>query len=281
MSRVEEILNLLEFVQPFPKVGRRVMDLLADPEVEVKALAEVIQYDQVITANVLKICNSPYYGLARKVSSLNEALVMLGHEALREIIVTSSSAAYFKGEVGAGYALEQGELWRHSVAVGILAKHLVGKIKEVEAGTAFTAGLLHDIGKRFLSAFVSDDFERIMNKVTQEKTSFVEAEKEILGITHAELGGLILQRWDFPPEMQRAVQLHHDPEALAREPLTALVALSNALVISAGIGVGADGLATRLKGEGLRRFGISQPHLDLALVSLMEELEQAEELLQL
>ena len=281
MSRVEEILNLLEFVQPFPKVGRRVMDLLADPEVEVKALAEVIQYDQVITANVLKICNSPYYGLARKVSSLNEALVMLGHEALREIIVTSSSAAYFKGEVGAGYALEQGELWRHSVAVGILAKHLVGKIKEVEAGTAFTAGLLHDIGKRFLSAFVSDDFERIMNKVTQEKTSFVEAEKEILGITHAELGGLILQRWDFPPEMQRAVQLHHDPEALAREPLTALVALSNALVISAGIGVGADGLATRLKGEGLRRFGISQPHLDLAMVSLVEELEQAEELLQL
>ncbi|ADH86375.1 HDOD domain-containing protein [Desulfurivibrio alkaliphilus] len=281
MSRVEEIVNLIEFVQPFPKVARRVMELLTDPEVEAKTLAEVIQYDQVITANVLKICNSPYYGLARKVSSLNEALVMIGHEPLKEIIVASSSAAYFKGEVGAGYALEQGELWRHSVAVGVLAKHLVGKIKEVEPGTAFTAGLLHDIGKRFLSSFVSDDFELIMAKVTQEKASFVEAEKDILGITHAELGGMILKRWDFPDEMQRAVQLHHDPEALAGEPLTALVALSNALVISAGIGVGADGLATRLKGEGLRRFGISQPHLDLAMVSLLEELEQAEELLRL
>lgn len=281
MSKVEEILKLLKEVQPFPKVARRVMELLTNPEVDAKTLAEVIQYDQVITANVLKICNSPYYGLARKVSSLNEALVMIGHESLKEIIIAGSSASYYQGKVGEGYALEQGDLWKHSVAVGILAKHLVSKVKEVESGTAFTAGLLHDIGKRFLSSFVADDFERIMAKVAQDRCSFVEAEKEILGVTHAELGGLILKRWDFPEEMQEAVRRHHDPDALEREPLTALVALSNALVISMGIGVGADGLATKMRGEGLRRFGITQPHLDLAMANLVQELEQAEELLHL
>lgn len=281
MSRVEEILNLVKHVQPFPKVARRVMELLADAETDARSLAEVIQYDQVITANVLKICNAPYFGLSRKVSSLQEALVVIGDETLKDIIITSSSARFYKGEVGAGYELEQGELWRHSVAVGILAKHLVGKIKEVDNGSAFTAGLLHDIGKRFLSSFVSDDFQRIMAKVNQEKCSWVEAEKEIIGITHAELGGIILKRWEFPEDIQRAVMGHHDPDALSKEPLTALVALANALVISMGIGVGADGLATKMQGEGLRRFGITQPHLDMCMANLIHELEQAEELLKL
>ncbi|MDZ7642508.1 MAG: HDOD domain-containing protein [Desulfurivibrio sp.] len=281
MSRVEEIKNLIKEVQPFPKVARRVMEMLSDLEVEVKDLAEVIQYDQVITANVLKICNSPYFGLPRKVSSLQEALVLLGHDTLRDIIITSSSARFYQGAVGDGYELAQGELWRHSVAVGILAKQLVAKIEEVDSSTAFTAGLLHDIGKCFLSTFVADDFARIMEKVARERCPFIEAEKELLGINHAELGGVILKRWDFPEDVQQAVRDHHDSEALTKEPLTALVALANALVISMGIGVGADGLATRMRGEGLQRFGITQAHLDLAMANLLQELEEAEELLQL
>ncbi|HSR36582.1 MAG TPA: HDOD domain-containing protein, partial [Desulfurivibrionaceae bacterium] len=153
MSRIDEILSLVKHVQPFPKVVQRVMEMLDDPETDVKALAEVIQYDQVITANVLKICNASYFGLPRKVSSLNEALVIVGHNTLKDIIITSSSARFYKGAVGEGYKLEQGELWQHSVAVGILAKHMVQHMKEVDAATAYTVGLLHDIGKRFLSTF--------------------------------------------------------------------------------------------------------------------------------
>ncbi|HET98501.1 MAG TPA: HDOD domain-containing protein [Desulfurivibrio alkaliphilus] len=281
MSRVEEILGLVKHVQPFPKVAQRVMGLLADPETDVRLLAEVIQYDEVITANVLKICNAPYFGLSRKVSSLREALVVIGDKNLKDIIITSSSARFYKGAVGSGYELEQGELWRHSVAVAIMVKQLVGKVQGVDSGAAFTAGLLHDIGKRFLSSFVSDDFERIMARVSEGERSFVEVEQEILGVSHANLGGIILKHWEFPEDIQQAVMLHHDPEVLSKEPLAALVALSNALVISMGIGVGADGLATKLQGEGLRRFGITRSHLDMCMANLLHELEEAEELLQL
>ncbi len=281
MSRVEEIINLVQHVQPFPKVVQRVMELLKNPETDAKTLAEVIQLDQVITANVLKICNAAYFGLPRKVSSLDEALVVIGNDTLKDIIITSSSARFYKGAVGAGYELEQGELWKHSVAVGILAKHLAGKVKGVDPGAAYTVGLLHDIGKRFLSSFVADDFERIMAKVAQGKDSFVETEKELLGITHAELGAIILKKWEFPEEMQQAVREHHDPDALEKAPLTAMLALSNALVISMGIGVGADGLATKLRGEGLKRFGITPPILDMCMANLFHEMEQAEELLNL
>jgi len=281
MSRLEEILNLIKHVPPFPKVVRKVMELLEDPETDVQDLAEVIQYDQVITANVLKICNASYFGLPRKVSSLNEALVVVGNETLKDIIITSSAAKFYKGAVGEGYKLEQGELWKHSVAVAILAKYLARTIKEVNESTAYTAGLLHDIGKRFLSSFVSDDFKRIMIKVVKEQCSFVEAERELIGISHAELGGMILKNWEFPGEMQLAVQQHHDPYALKKDPLTAVVSLANALVISMGIGVGADGLATKMQGEGLKRFGISPVDLDMCMANLLSEMEQAQEILHL
>lgn len=279
MSRLDEILALVKHVPPFPKVAQRVAEMLNEPEVSASALAEVIQYDQAITANVLKICNAAYFGLPRKVSSLDEALVIIGNDILKDIIITSSSARFYKGAVGEGYLLEQGEMWKHSVAVGIMAKELVRHIKGVDPGSAYTAGLLHDIGKRFLSSFVADDFKHIMDRVSQDDCSFVEIEKERLGVSHAELGGMIMKQWGFPEEIERAVLQHHDQDALDKDPLTALVALANALVITMGIGVGADGLSVKMQGEGLQRFGITPIHLELCMANLLLEMDRAQELL--
>lgn len=278
MSRLDEILSLVKHVPPFPKVAQRVSEMLNDPDVSATALAEVIQYDQVITANVLKICNAAYFGLPRKVASLDEALVIVGNDTLKDIIITSSSARFYKGAAGEGYKLDQGELWKHSIAVGIMAKELVKYVKGVEPGSAFTAGLLHDIGKRFLSSFVADDFKKIMMKVVQDNCSFVEAEKELLGASHAELGGMIMSQWGFPKEIELAVLQHHDPEALEKDSLTAIVALANALVISMGIGVGADGLSVKMQGSGLKRFGITPMHLELCMANLLSEIDRAQEL---
>jgi putative nucleotidyltransferase with HDIG domain len=280
MSRIEEILSLVKHVPPFPKVAQRVSEMLDDPEVSAAALAEVIQYDEVITANVLRLCNASYFGLSRKVSSLDEALVIVGNNNLKEIMVTSSSASFYKGAAGEGYMLEQGELWKHSIAVGIMAKELVKYAKGVNPGSAYTAGLLHDIGKRFLSSFVAEDFKEIMAKVVHDNSSFVEAEKELLGANHAELGGMIMSRWDFPKEIELAVLQHHDQDALEKDPLTAIVALANALVVSMGIGVGADGLSLKIQGGGLKRFGITSMHLELCMANLFVELDRAQELFQ-
>ena len=281
MSRLEEIIALIQHIPPFPKVAIRVMELLKDPDVQAAQLAEVIQYDPSITANVIKMCNAAYFGLPRKVSSLDDALVVLGNETLKDIIIAGSSARFYKGEIGAGYMLEQGELWKHSVAVAIMARLLVRHINNVDPGSAFTAGLLHDIGKRFLSSFVADDFARIVQKVDREKCSFVAAEKDCLGISHADLGAMILEKWQFSPEQVEAVRRHHDPDALEGDELTALVALSNGLVISMGIGVGADGLATELHSKGLKRFAIGSMELQLCMADLVMEMEGAGEILDL
>jgi putative nucleotidyltransferase with HDIG domain len=279
MSRLDEILMLIKHVPPFPKVAQRVMDLLRQDDVTAAQLAEVIQYDQAITANVLKMCNTSYFGLPRRVTSLDDALVVLGHDTLKDIIIASSSAKFYSGTVGAGYELDKGDLWKHSVAVGIMARLLVNHIKDVDPGSAFTCGLLHDIGKRFLSAFVSDEFKAIMAKVDKGDCSFVSAEKELLGMDHAALGGMILEKWEFAPELVEAVKYHHDPEALNMAPLTALIALSNSLVISMGIGVGADGLAAEVQGQGLDKLGVTHAMLQVCMMDLLEEMEKAQVML--
>ncbi len=278
MSRLDEILLMVKNVPPFPKVARQVMEMLGDSNVTAHQLAEVIQYDQNITVNVLKICNASYFGLPRKIASLDEGLVVIGQDILKDIIITSSSALFYKGNAGDGYCLEEGELWKHSVASGIIAKMLVPYFKGVDPGSAYTAGLLHDIGKRFLSRFVSDDFEKIMEKTAKEGCGFTEAEKAYLGVTHAELGGLILKKWGFPLDMVSAVKEHHNPDALQMAPLTALVCFGNVIVISMGVGGGADGLATKLSGENLQKFGMTEVAIERIMANLLLEMGKAEEL---
>ncbi|MBU0486151.1 MAG: HDOD domain-containing protein [Proteobacteria bacterium] len=278
MSRAEEIVALVKHIPSFPKVAMRVMEMMDNPEVRAKELAEVIKYDQAITANILKICNAAYFGLPRQVSSLDEALVVIGHDILKDIIITCSSARFYKGAVGEGYQLGQGDLWKHSVATAIMSRMLALRFADVDTGSAFTTGLLHDIGKRVLSSFVADDFQRIMDRVFEEECTFSEAEQDYLGITHAELGGMILEKWNFSPEMIEAVRQHHDHDVLSKSHLSAVIGLANSLVISIGIGVGADGLANKVQGEALARLGIKEKEMDKMLVDLDTEMDKAEEL---
>ncbi len=282
VGRIEEIINIANHIPPFPKVASQVMKILDNPETQAKDLADVILYDSAITANLLKTCNAAYFGLPRKVSSLDEALVTVGHDILKDIIIASSSSRFYKGgEVGKGYQLEQGELWKHSVACAILAKMLSSYFKKVDAGVAFTVGLLHDIGKRFLSSFVADEFDKIITLVREKGITFMQAENLVLGMDHAELGAMIMEKWEFADEFCLAVRQHHDSDALDKSELTALLALSNTLVISLGIGTGADGMSGKMQGEGLKRFGITSMNLDEHLSDLVFELEKAEEMVAL
>lgn len=277
MSRLDEIIKTVENIPPYPKVAQAVMTMLQDPNVSALELAKVIQFDQAITANVLRLCNSAFLGLTKKVSSLEEALMVMGHGALRDIVIASSSAQFFKADIK-GYDLGQGELWLHAVATAIMSKQLVEYIPSVDAGLAFTTALLHDIGKICLHHFVKDDFRAIMLKVIKEQSSFVAAEMAIIGTSHADLGAKILEKWKFDPQMVLAVRQHHEPDVLTKDNLSAIVALSNGLIISMGIGVGVDGLATSLRGDCLNRFGITPQMLDKCMAAMIDQLKSAKEI---
>ncbi len=281
MIAVEEIIGTIKELPPFPSVAAQALKILEDPGAGVDDVIAIVEYDQSITANVLKICNSAYYGLTREVHSLREGLVLLGNAQLKNILLTGA-AVKFLGQDNQGYDLARGDLWKHAVAAGILARIISRRVCGGEPASLFTAALLHDIGKVALNAFVHEYFEQIMALVDAGSHSFLEAETEIFGTNHAEIGSKIAESWDFPADIVAAIALHHKPEDAADDdPITRIIHLANVITLSVGIGVGADGLSCRGKEAVMKRFGLGPKDLQAIIVEFYDEFNKVRDILRL
>lgn len=279
MNLVKEILAKVEHLPAIPGVVQQVLAEASSPDFSYQRLMEIIQVDPAITAHVLRICNSPYYGLRQKISSLKQALTLLGINNIVDIVLTSEVVTFFRAPQD-GYALNQGDLWRHCLATALLAQSMGEEQRFSEPATLFTAALLHDVGKLILSQYVGDKFEKIQDLVRQKGLSFVEAERRVLGVDHAVLGGYVAKHWNFPDSIVRAIALHHDPNrARSDSELTRLVALANLVVVSVGVGGGADGLAAPVAPGLLEKMGLAGKALDHWVLRVKDVLDQAEDML--
>ena len=164
-----------------------------------------------MTANLLKLANSAYFGMPSKIGSVRQAVLLLGLKRLIQMVIASCVSALMDRPVS-GYDLSPGELWRHSIAVTVAAEGLVKELNIEAAEEIFTAALLHDVGKLVLGDFVQDDFKKIEDILSQG-ISFETAENMVLGVNHADIGAEILRKWSLPPELVNAVRWHHDPES--------------------------------------------------------------------
>ncbi len=272
----QEIYKQIDKLPPFPQVAQKVMDLIQEPNTTVEDLVAVIRFDPGVTANVLRLCNSAFFGLPRKVSSLTTAISLLGQKRLFDIIVTTCASYYLKRPV-IGYELADRDLWEHSMAAAMAADLIQEEVVSAAKPFSFTTALLHDIGKILLGLFVSEKCSQIITLVC-EGQSFNEAERAVLGVDHAELGAEILARWRFPEEIVRAVGNHHRPEVYLEDTLTGIVALANILTLSLGYGVGLDGLAYKYEGELLSRFGLKRRDFEFLLIELNFRTKEAQEL---
>ncbi|MBN1842033.1 MAG: HDOD domain-containing protein [Deltaproteobacteria bacterium] len=281
MIAVEEITGAIKELPPFPSVATQALKILNDPDASADDVIPVVQYDQTITANVLKLCNSAYYGLTRKVDSLRQGLVVLGNAELKNIILASTVVKFFRHD-NKGYDLAKGELWKHAVATGIMSKIVSARVMKSEPSSLFTAGLLHDIGKVVLDGFVDRYIEQIIGLVNEDECSFLEAESKMLGINHAEVGAKIAESWNFPEDIVRAIRLHHRAEE-AREDdvITPIIYLANILTLSMGIGVGRDGLSYRGREELAKRYRLGIEDLQKIMVDFCRQYDKVRDMLRL
>ncbi len=278
MSKVDNILTSIDSLPPFPEVAQRAMQVLNDPDSSTRNLVQIIEYDPGITATILRICNSAYFGLPTKISSLHQAVSYMGQKHLLTVLMAGSLLRYHQGRTP-GYDLEQGELWRHSVSCSIASQILARKTGQHQIHELFTAGLLHDIGKLVISIFVEQEFKEIVALARDSGISFLEAERQVLGMDHAEVGGRIVRIWNFPESICRCVEMHHRPnEAPEDDTLTPIIYLADICSIALGIGVGEDGLMYRYYPQVVERFGLSQKDTDHVIAELDEEMGKAEEL---
>ena len=276
MSLVPQVLRSLKNLPPFPMVAQRALLLLNKPEVSIQELVEVVKFDPAITANILRISNSAYFGLRREIHSLHQALLLLGTQELLKIIIASGATRLFSAPTP-GYFTERQGLWRHSVSCALMVDLLSRELTMSDQATGFTAGLMHDIGKVVLSLFVEQKFHEIMEVVEQEGVSFQAAEKIILGVDHAEMGGEMARMWDFPDRLRLAITYHHldKPEAYT-DDLTLLVYLGDILTMMFGQDLGTDGLAYTGYPEVLKHFHLREKNLQKILLQFGSAWDEAQ-----
>ncbi len=211
-----------------PATAARLLPLLSDPAADTRRIEEVLRYDPGLTADLLKLTNSAYFGLPTRVGSVRQAVLLLGWKRLLRLVMTLSVSGLMKQPL-AGYDLPRGGLWRHSVAVSVAADRLIAHLALPGGDAVFTAALLHDVGKLVLARFVREELARIEALVAKGLSLDV-AETVVLGVNHAAVGAKVLESWSFPPDLVGAVRLHHDPESCAEGCLVSdIVHVANVL----------------------------------------------------
>jgi putative nucleotidyltransferase with HDIG domain len=237
-----EVAAAVAELPPMPSSIQEVISACDDQDMTVGQLSQVVLRDQNLTANILKLANSSFYGHARRVTTVTEAVVMLGFSAIKSLAISSHTARLLSGSLP-GYGLQQGELWRHSISVAFTARRLAVEVQLAPVEEAFVAGLLLDIGKTILSSYMENAFDEVTRISQERRVPFHEVEAELLGFDHAELGAQIASSWSFPPELEEAIRFHHSPSGATLKPaLSHCVHLADAACMMLGVGLGADGL---------------------------------------
>lgn len=269
----ERIFRTLEDLPPMPQVVHKARKVLSDPKSSFGDLARVIESDQGIVTQVLRMANSPYYGLSGTVSSVRHASVVLGTQTLMELLNLACSSEIL-GQTLEGYGLEAGDLWMHSLAVASGSQLIARRSHPDLALDAFSAGLIHDVGKIILDPYIEERKEEFQAFIGAPDSTFLSAERGILGFDHAQLASEVCQRWQIPAPIVRAIRHHHNPMASGGDTLSCIVHLADAAAIMSGIGAGMDGLLYSVDKEVARSLKICDDELVEIMTSMVDYVEK-------
>ncbi len=261
-EKINEIMARVKAFPGMPDTSAKLLKMLKDSETSAAEIEDVLRYDPGLTANILKLTNSAYFGIPSKVSSVKQAVVLLGWKRLLQLVMTMCMSTVMKKPIP-GYDLPHGELWRHSVAVSVAAELVVKELKIPNVDEVFTAALLHDVGKLVMGEFVRDDLQQIEEMVAKG-IAFEVAEFIVLGTDHAHIGARILEKWAFPEDLINAVGRHHDPETCENHcTFSDIVHIANILGMMIGYGGDGNGVETGLSNSVTERLGFEASNLEL------------------
>lgn len=279
MMKRKIILAQVKRLPVLPSSVQKAMELLRDPEVDMGRLAETLRHDPGITANILRLANSAYFGAVHRITTLRDAVVRLGAKRVSQLLLTVAVAPRISGEVD-GYDLPPCALLEQSLAVAI-ASELVAAECGVEAPAhTFTAGLLANVGKIVMDHFLGVDGENITELAEHQGISFEEAERRILGTDHVEVGAELLTCWNLPGEIVDVVRYRLTPDACPHPNLALdLVHAGDAIARLTGMGQGLDGMQYKVSEAVVARLGLKDSAVEKIMTMLLEHVTIVKELL--
>ena len=253
---LESLLSRINDIPTLPASVLRVMQMIEDPFCSSSDLAKVIQADPAMAAKVLKLANSSYYGFRQKIGNIPQAVTLLGFATLKNTLL---AAAVFDMFRVAGTGFDLSALWTHSVTAATAAKLLAKRARYPHSEKAFTAALMHDVGKIILARFIPQGLGEIVKVIQAENMAMYDAENKVLGLSHPALGAWVLGRWGLPSPIVEAVEFHHHP-TLAQNgfDLAGIVYLANILAHRSGIGYGGDGMEREMDPVVLKFYNLNE-----------------------
>ncbi|MCP4292550.1 MAG: HDOD domain-containing protein [bacterium] len=271
-SNLEELIKKTSELSSLPSTTMQLMSLLDDETVEANKVLEVIEKDPSLTANLLKLANSAFYGLRRQVGSAREALVLLGNQTIVNLAFATSMGDVMRGPLAA-YRLDRNQLWHHALGTALAATYLASQEKSQEIRQqAFTAGLVHDIGKLLLNRPLKKELDQL--PPDSDFTCMLEAEKSILGFNHAEAGARLGENWNFPPYLVHAIEYHHEEsDESENNKLIRAVAAANLVTCHLGWGGGTGPIGEEGFWAAVQDYGYNQSCIEELLEKLPADLE--------
>jgi HD-like signal output (HDOD) protein len=279
-QKLETVISNIDQLPPLPEVASKVINMVNNPDISFKQVALEISKNQAMTANILKLCNSAFFSKGKEITSIDRAIVTLGLKEVKDIVLLVAAKPVLEKPV-LGYDLAKGDLWIQGLAVATMSRDIALNIKRKEiADVVFTGGIIHNVGKIVIALYVQQAFMDILNLVQEKGITFHEAEKNILGFNHQEVGEKILEKWNFPPVLRSIVRFYQDPElAPAEHQLEAsIVHIANAICLMGGIGIGNDGLYHEMKEQAIKKVGLTQNDLEILFGRMPEILKQIRDL---
>ena len=275
MSDVSKrLMAAVEKMPAFPQSVNKVLKLAGDINCSQKDLVEVIKRDPVFTLKILRLVNSPYFGLSREITSINHASVYLGLNTLKNVALGLAAVGVIPKS--ASGRLDMGAFWLHSLAVATCTRMLGFKlgVSRDDAAEYFAAGLLHDIGKVVFALYMPEEFEKTTNLALVQGASLFRCEREVIGATHADIGAMLAEKWNLPVDLHDAIAFHHSPDKMPIKLLDCLY-VANQIVKGFAFGSAGNYEIEPIPERIMQRFGMDLDELIGDLPSLDEEVESA------
>ncbi len=239
-ERLKRIADEIVGLPTLPPMLAKMNQLMSDAQASAADVAKVISSDPALASKVLRVVNSAFYGLSNRVTTVTHAIVILGFNTIRNIVLGSTIFDSFKTDTNTLF--DRTQFWKHSIACGAAARSLGKRLGQQHLEELFVAGLLHDIGKLIADRHLHDQFVQALTVARDRDCLLYQAEQEVFGVTHAEIGALVLGKWNLSKGMVEVVRCHHNPSVAAEgtRVATAIVHFADILARALRVGSGGD-----------------------------------------
>ena len=278
-NQIEDVVSQIKKLPTLPTVANKVNNLIQDPTCTAIKLADVLNKDQSLTTRVLRLVNSAFYSLSAEVSNVRHAIALLGFKTISQMVISICVFDVFKGKYADDF--DRKGFWKHSIACAVISKLIGEKCGYGKEDDCFTGGLLHDIGKVVLDQYLHDKMLEVLQRTREKDITFVDAEQEVMGLNHTDIGGQVMTSWNIPIPVIVAVKHHHQKveyrteSDFAQDLIVDIVRLSDVICKCECIGYNGDTVQTELTDDLWERLSLDSGSIEKIIAASKEEIEKA------